>query len=63
VFYGNSGFNCCPVRRKKQNYMPFTAKGNVMIPEWSACAPTDHVVVRTCRKVEKHCSSMFMNVC
>jgi hypothetical protein len=29
--------------------MPFMAKGNVMIAEWSACAPMAHTVVRSCQ--------------
>jgi hypothetical protein len=36
-----------------------TAKGNVMIVEWSARAPIAHVVVRTCVDSEKQCRSVF----
>jgi hypothetical protein len=31
-----------------------TAKGNVMIAEWPACAPTTHVVARGRRNFERH---------
>jgi hypothetical protein len=36
--------------------MLFTAEGNVRRVAWSARAPTAHAVIRSCRKIEKHCS-------
>jgi hypothetical protein len=49
-------FNCnfSPIRRVKRNCFLFAAKGNVMIADWTACKPTAQVVVRSCRKFEKH---------
>jgi hypothetical protein len=41
-------YNFSPVRRRKRIYMLFTAKGNVPMAEWAACAPTTLVVVRSC---------------
>jgi hypothetical protein len=54
VVYGNFNFNFSPIRRVKHSCMLLTAKGNVMISDWTACKPTTQVVVRTCRKFEKH---------
>jgi hypothetical protein len=54
--------NCAPIHRKKsRNGMPFTARGNAMIPERSACVPPAHVEVHTCRKSEKHCSRLWLS--
>jgi hypothetical protein len=41
--------------------MLFTAKGNVMIAEWSASVLTAHVVVHTCQN-DKHYYSGYVCV-
>jgi hypothetical protein len=43
--------------------MLFTVKGNVTITERSAHAPIAHVVVRSCRKFEKHWSELVFRIC
>jgi hypothetical protein len=58
----NLDYNCSPIRREKRNCILFTGKGNITIAEWLACAPTSHVVVRSCRKSDKHWHAMFIAV-
>jgi hypothetical protein len=48
-----------PVHRKKRTCMLLTAKGNVMMVEWSACAQTAHIVVHNCRQFKKPCAKMI----
>jgi hypothetical protein len=45
--YGNFNYNFSPIRRRKRNWVLYTPKGNVKIVEWTARAPTAHVVVRS----------------
>jgi hypothetical protein len=44
-------YNFCPIRRKEHNCIFLAAKGNVTKAEWSACAPTAHVVFHSCRSL------------
>jgi hypothetical protein len=48
VVCGNFSYNFSLIRRKSRNCVLFKAKGNGTIAEWSACAPTTRVVVRSC---------------
>jgi hypothetical protein len=55
VVYGNFNYNF-PLFSggKNRNFMLFfSAKGCVMVAEWSACVPTAHVLVSSRRKFEK----------
>jgi hypothetical protein len=52
-YESNFKYNFPPICGKRGKCMLIMAKGNVMIAERSARAPTAHVAVRSCRKPDK----------
>jgi hypothetical protein len=47
-------YNVYPIGRRKRSYALLMVKGNVTMAEWSAREPIAHIVVRSCRKFDKH---------
>jgi hypothetical protein len=58
MVYGNFN-NFSPIHRKKRIACSLRLRGIFMIVEWSARAPSAHVMVHSCRKFEEHCCKQY----